>query len=114
MPGGNGVGFVVTIPNHNVRIYYTGATTVFSDMKIIDDLYQPDVVILPIGDLLFMGPREAAYSVKHFLPTPKKVIPCMFGTFDELTGTMEEFEKICNEMGVQGKEIIHPKQFFGG
>lgn len=38
-PGGAGAGFVVTIPNHNFKIYHAGDTSVFSDMKIIDDLY---------------------------------------------------------------------------
>jgi len=113
MPGGAGVGFVINIPNHNISIYYTGATNVFSDMKIIDDLYKPDMVILPIGNMLAMGPREAAYSVKNFLPTPKRVVPMMFGTFDELTGTVEDFEKECKDMGVEDREIIHPKEFFG-
>ena len=112
-PGGNGCGYVVTIPHHNISIYHAGNTNLFSDMKIIDDLYKPDIAILPIGDLMGMGPREAAYAVKHFLPTPKKVIPMMFGTFEVLTGTPEAFEKYCEEMGVQGKQIIHPKNYFG-
>lgn len=50
LPGGNAVGFVVSIPNHNFKIYHMGDTAIFSDMKIIDDLYQPDVVIIPVGE----------------------------------------------------------------
>ena len=65
----------------------------FSDMKIIDDLYQPDIAMLPIGDCLGMGPREAAYALKHFLPTPQVIIPMHFNSFPVLTGTPEEFEK---------------------
>jgi len=68
--GGNAVGFVIKIPNHNISIYHAGKTGLFQDMKIIDDLYQPNIAILPIGGLLTMGPREAAYAVKNFLPTP--------------------------------------------
>lgn len=112
--GGQACGFVVTIPSHNLRIYHAGDTNVFSDMKLIDELYQPDVVMLPIGDCLGMGPREAAYALKNFLPTPKTVIPMHFNSFPVLTGTPEEFEKQCNEMGVEGKTIIHPSKFHGG
>lgn len=75
--GGAACGFVVTIPNHNLRIYHAGDTNIFSDMKLIDELYQPDIALLPIGDCLGMGPREAAYCVKNFLPTPTQLYPCI-------------------------------------
>ena len=42
-------------------------------MKIIDELYKPTVAMLPIGDCLRMDPREAAYAVKNFLPTPNGI-----------------------------------------
>ena len=61
-----------------------------------------------------MGPEEAAYCVKEFLPTPKRIIPMHFGSFPVLTGTAEDFQKHCEEMGVEGKTIIHPKEFLGG
>lgn len=93
MPAGNGCGFVIDIPHHNIKIYHAGSTNVFSDMKIIDELYQPDIAILPIGNILSMGPREAAYACKHFLPTPKIIIPNQYGAFEGMTGTVEEFEK---------------------
>lgn len=48
--------------------------------------------MLPIGDCLGMGPREAAYAVKNFLPTPETIIPMHFNSFPVLTGTPEEFE----------------------
>jgi len=40
-----------------------------------------------------MGPREAAYCVKNFLPTPKVVVPMHFNSFPVLTGTPDEFIK---------------------
>mmetsp|Transcript_24002 Transcript_24002/g.36877 ORF Transcript_24002/g.36877 Transcript_24002/m.36877 type:complete len:196 (+) Transcript_24002:456-1043(+) len=112
--GGSACGYIVEIPCHNLRIYHAGDTNIFSDMKLIDTLYKPDVAMLPIGDCLGMGPYEASYAVKEFLPTPTKIIPMHFSSFPVLTGTPEEFEKQCKERGVEGKEIIHPKNFFGG
>ena len=91
--GGNACGFVLEIPSHDLRIYHAGDTNVFSDMKLIDELYKPNIACLPIGDCLGMGPREAAYAVKNFLPTPHLIIPMHFGSFPVLTGTPEEFEK---------------------
>ena len=112
--GGAACGFVVTIPNHNLRIYHAGDTNIFSDMKLIDELYQPDIALLPIGDCLGMGPREAAYCVKNFLPTPHTIIPMHFNSFPVLTGTPDDFEKECEKIGVTNKKIIHPNKFVGG
>lgn len=114
IPGGDAFGYIIEIPNHNFTIYHASNTGIFGDMKLIDELYKPDVALLPIGDFMGMGPREAAYAVKNLLPTPKKIISTHFNTFDEMTGTHEEFEAQCKELGVEGKEIIHPKTFYGG
>ena len=111
--GGAACGFVIEIPNHNVRIYHAGDTNVFSDMQLINDLYKPDIALLPIGDCLGMGPREAAYACAKFLPNPHTVIPMHFASFPVLTGTPEEFQKQMTEFGVE-KTIIHPKEFYGG
>lgn len=110
--GGAACGFIVNIPHHNITFYHAGDTNVFSDMKIIDDLYKPDIAMLPVGDCLGMGPREAAYACKHFLPTPHTFIPMHFNSFPVLTGTPEDFEKELKEMGVE-KTMVHPKAYFG-
>lgn len=82
-------------------------------MKLINDLYKPDVAFLPVGDCLGMGPREAAYAAANFLPNVHTFIPMSFNTFPVLTGTPEEFEKQAKEMGCT-KSFVHPKEFIGG
>ena len=47
------------------HIYHCGDTGVFGDMKIINDVYTPDVCLLCIGDFYTMGPKEAAYALNH-------------------------------------------------
>lgn len=111
--GGVSCGFVVEIPNHNLRIYHAGDTNIFSDMKLIDELYKPDIAMLPIGDCIGMGPREAAYCAKHFLSTAHTFIPMHFNSFPVLTGTPEKFVEECAALSLD-KEIIHPKEFYGG
>ena len=99
MPGGMANGFIITIPNHDIRIYHAGDTNIFSDMKLINDLYKPNIAILPVGDVFGMGPREAAYAAKHFLQGVKKFVPMDFATFREgalnlgCTGTVEDFDE---------------------
>ena len=52
-----------------------------------------------------MGPREAAYALKNFLPGIKSVIPMHYGTFPVLTGTPEEFQKELTEQGSDVKML---------
>ena len=112
--GGDACGFIITIPNHDLRIYHAGDTNVFSDMKLIDELYAPNIAMLPIGDCLTMGPREAAYAVKNFLQTPHTFIGMHFDSFPMQTGTQEAFEEECGKAGITGKKFIHPRIFKGG
>jgi L-ascorbate metabolism protein UlaG (beta-lactamase superfamily) len=100
--GGEACGYVIEFEN-GVRIYHAGDTAVFGDMKIIHDLYQPEIVMLPIGDHFTMSPKEAAYAVK--LLQPKAVIPMHFGTFPLLTGTPDELRK---QIG-PGVEVVNIK-----
>jgi L-ascorbate metabolism protein UlaG (beta-lactamase superfamily) len=66
-------------------------------MKLINDLYTPDIAFMPIGDCLGMGPKEAAYATKNFLTNIHTVIPMHFGTFPVLTGTPDEFRNQLKE-----------------
>ena len=91
----------MTIPHHDVRFYHAGDTNIFSDMKLIDELYKPDIAMIPVGDCLGMGPREAAYAAKNFFPTVHTFIPMHFNSFPVLTGTPEAFEEKCKEMKSQ-------------
>src|SRR4029077_460807 len=88
---GEACGFVIEFAN-GLKIYHAGDSNVFGDMQIIRELYAPDIVMLPVGDLYTMGPREAAYACR--LLKPKTVIPMHFGTFPVLTGKPSEFKKL--------------------
>ena len=50
MYGGIACGYVINIPNIDVCFYYAGCTNLFSDMKLICDLYKPNVAFIPVGD----------------------------------------------------------------
>ena len=99
--GGEACGYVIAFEN-GVKIYHAGDTNVFGDMKIIHDLYAPEIAMLPIGDHFTMSPREAAYAVN--LLQPKTVIPMHFGTFPMLTGRPSQLAKL-----VQGVEVLEMK-----
>ena len=84
--GGEPCGYVITLED-GTRLYHAGDTGVFSDMALIAELYQPEVALLPIGDLFTMSPREAAVAARML--KPKIIVPVHYGTFPALTGTPE-------------------------
>lgn len=100
--GGEACGYVLEFES-GLKIYHCGDTNVFGDMRIIHELYAPEIVMLPIGDVFTMGPLEAAYACK--LLRPKLVIPMHFGTFPTLTGTVNELKIQVAGMGVEVAEL---------
>ena len=96
--GGEPAGYVVEFEN-GLRIYFAGDTCVFGDMKIIAEIYQPELIFLPIGDHFTMGPVEAAYACR--LMNARKVIPMHYGTFPILTGTPEELARLTRDLGTE-------------
>jgi len=95
--GGEPCGYVIEFKN-GLKIYHAGDTNVFGDMQIIRELYAPDIVMLPIGDLYTMSPREAAYACK--LLQPKFVVPMHFGTFPPLTGKPSELRRLAKDVEI--------------
>jgi len=102
--GGDPCGYVIEFEN-GTRVYHAGDTNVFGDMKLIGDLFHPDVALLPIGGLYTMGPRLAAHAIK--LLGVKRVIPMHFGTFPALTGTPAALREATAD--IAGLQIIELK-----
>jgi L-ascorbate metabolism protein UlaG (beta-lactamase superfamily) len=96
--GGEACGYVVEFAN-GVKIYHAGDTNVFGDMKIIRELYAPEIAMIPIGDHYTMGPREAAYACN--LLKPKTVIPMHFGTFPPLVGRPSDLKKLVPDVEIR-------------
>jgi L-ascorbate metabolism protein UlaG (beta-lactamase superfamily) len=97
---GEPAGYIVRLPG-GLSVYHAGDTSVFGDMRLIGDIYKPDLALLPIGDVFTMGPREAAHAVR--LLGVRHVVPMHYGTFPALTGTPEAFR--AETAGIAGLEI---------
>jgi L-ascorbate metabolism protein UlaG (beta-lactamase superfamily) len=67
-----------------------GDTAIFSDMGLVNEIYRPQVGIVPIGDRFTMGARTAALACKRFFQF-EKVIPCHYGTFPIIDQTADKF-----------------------
>lgn len=87
VPGGEAGGWVLDVSG-GPTIYHAGDTTLFGDMALIGEIYQPDIALLPIGGHFTMGPDLAARAAKTL--GVAAVIPIHFGTFPILAGTPDE------------------------
>ncbi len=90
--GGEPGGFIIEFEN-GFKLWHMGDTGVFGDMKLIADMYRPDLVLMPIGGGQFvMNPQDAAMVTREFIK-PKTVIPMHYLTNPGLPGTPAEFIK---------------------
>ena len=80
-------------------------TDIFSDMALINELHEPAIGIVPIGDRFTMGGAVAALACRRFFKF-ESVIPCHYGTFPIIDQTADKFVK-----GMQGTstKVIVPK-----
>ncbi len=62
-----------------VTIYHCGDTGIFSDMRLLGEIYQPDIACVPIGDRFTMGPELATKAAEMI--APKVAIPVHYNTW---------------------------------
>jgi L-ascorbate metabolism protein UlaG (beta-lactamase superfamily) len=104
--GGNPGGFIVELPG-GFTFYHVGDTDLFSDLQLIGELHEPDLVFMPIGDNYTMGPKRAAHACR--LLNADKVVPIHWGTFPILTGTPDAFAQELADLGVDCElKVMHP------
>ncbi|HXT69197.1 MAG TPA: metal-dependent hydrolase [Vicinamibacterales bacterium] len=94
---GGATGFVLRAPDMPT-IYFAGDTGLFGDMKMIAEVYTPEIAFLPIGDLYTMGPDTAAIAARWL--GVRQVVPMHWGTFPVLTGTPETLKAHLKGSGI--------------
>jgi L-ascorbate metabolism protein UlaG (beta-lactamase superfamily) len=108
--GGEPGGYIVRLPG-GFTLYHAGDTAVFGDMKLIAEMYKPDLACLPIGDVFTMGPREAAMAIR--LLGVKHVIPIHYATFPMLTGTPEKLKEETKDIAGLQIHALKPGETLG-
>jgi L-ascorbate metabolism protein UlaG (beta-lactamase superfamily) len=88
--GGEPSGFVIEMEN-GFRIWHMGDTGVFGDMKLLGEMYKPDLLLIPIGGGQFvMNPTDAAMATRDLIK-PRMALPMHYGTTPALSGTPQEY-----------------------
>jgi L-ascorbate metabolism protein UlaG (beta-lactamase superfamily) len=108
--GGEACGYIIRLPG-GLAVYHAGDTALFGDMKLIGELYPPDVALLPIGDHYTMGPREAAMAIRFL--NVRHVIPMHFGTFPQLVGRPEQVRQLTQDISGLEIHVLKPGESIG-
>jgi L-ascorbate metabolism protein UlaG (beta-lactamase superfamily) len=95
--GGNPVGFLLT-PRDGRKIYITGDSGLFGDMKLIGQ-EGIHLAFIPIGDNYTMGPDDAYKAVEML--APKHVIPVHYNTWELIAQDAEKWSARVRQLGVQ-------------
>jgi L-ascorbate metabolism protein UlaG (beta-lactamase superfamily) len=88
---GNPAGLVLHFPEEKT-LYHMGDTDIFSDMALIDELHQPKIGIVPVGDRFTMGGAVAAIACRRFFNF-ETAVPCHYGTFPMIDQDASKFEQ---------------------
>jgi L-ascorbate metabolism protein UlaG (beta-lactamase superfamily) len=103
---GEPAGFVVELENGR-RFYHAGDTALFGDMRLIGELYRPEVAFLPIGGHFTMDPSAAARAVE--LLGCATVVPIHYGTFPILAGTPDQLREELEHLGLGDVTVLAPR-----
>ncbi len=71
--------------------------------RLIGELHEPDIAILPIGDRFTLGPAAAARACEWL--GVRQVIPMHYGTFPQLTGTPAALRRLVEPKGIAVLEL---------
>jgi L-ascorbate metabolism protein UlaG (beta-lactamase superfamily) len=102
---GNPCGVIVKAAGEPT-VYHLGDTDIFSDMALINELHEPQVAMVPMGDRFTMSPKTAALAVKRFFKL-KAVIPCHYGSFPIIEPNADKF---ATEMKGHTTKVIVPER----
>jgi L-ascorbate metabolism protein UlaG (beta-lactamase superfamily) len=86
---GNPAGVILRAVNEKTLLHM-GDTDIFSDMALINEIYQPKNGIVPIGDRFTMGAELAAMACNRFYDF-ETVIPAHYATFPLIDPTADKF-----------------------
>lgn len=86
---GQPAGLVIRAPGERTLLHM-GDTSIFGDMALIHELYEPKIGIVPIGGHFTMDARVASLACRRYYKF-ETAIPCHYGTFGLLAANADGF-----------------------
>ncbi len=95
---GNPCGLMIRCKAEGKTVYHMGDTDNFSDMALLNEIYAPDIGIVPIGDRFTMNPQTAAMACRRYFDF-STIIPCHYKTFPIIVQSADGFVEAMGEDG---------------
>ncbi len=99
---GNPCGVVLHIDGEK-SVYHMGDTDIFGDMALIQELHNPQIGIVPIGDRFTMGGAVAGLACRRYFNF-ETILPCHFASFGIIDQDADKF--IAGLEGESGKVAL--------
>lgn len=84
-------------------VYHMGDTEIFGDMALVNEIFEPKVGLVPIGDRFTMGAKTAALACEKYFKFDT-VIPIHYGTFPIIDPNADKFIA-----AAKGQNVVIPK-----
>ena len=91
----------------NVRIYHAGDTCLHSEMKLVKELYRPNIAMLPIGGTYTMDAEHAAIAAQWI--GAQTIIPIHYNTFPSIEADVQKFIRLL-QAGNNNPLVLNPKE----
>ena len=85
------------------RVYHSGDTCLNSEMKVIGELYSPEISLLPIGGHYTMDIEQATIASQWL--NSEIIIPMHYNTFDAIKVDLSLFETKIKNIGKTSKVL---------
>ena len=90
---------LVVRPKGGPAVYHMGDTEIFGDMALVNEIFEPKIGLVPIGDRFTMGARTAAMACGKYFKFDT-VIPIHYGTFPIIDQTPDKFVAAAQDQNV--------------
>lgn len=91
---GEPAGLVISFED-DITFYHLGDTNIFYDLELYGELYEPDVIAVPIGGHYTMDPKQAVMACD--LIQASYAVPTHYGTMPVMTDDPENFKELTEE-----------------
>lgn len=104
VPGGQAAGLII---DSGFTVYHMGDTGLFLDLKVYNILYNPDVVLVPIGGHYTMDPKQGSLAVEWL--SPKVAVPMHYNTWEVIQQDVKTFSDFIGGLMKSGITIFPMK-----
>lgn len=80
-----------------IRIFHAGDTSLNSEMKVLKEVFKPEIAMLPIGGTYTMDIEQAAIAAEWI--DAKTFIPMHYNTFEPINTDVQAFVKKVESQG---------------